>query len=65
MNTSLYEANRELLDRFHNLDHMFDVVERVPVTTKRMHDLKEITDTDFLKVDVQDAELDVLCGAGR
>ncbi len=40
MNTSLYEPNRELLDRFQNLGHMFDVVERVPVTTKRMHDLQ-------------------------
>jgi len=44
---------------------MFDVVGRVPVTTKRMQDLKEITDTDFLKVDVQGAELYVLRGAGR
>ncbi|MEM7407320.1 MAG: FkbM family methyltransferase [Pseudomonadota bacterium] len=65
MNTSLYEPNLELLDRFQNLSHMYHIEQRVPVTTRRMHDIDEIKDVDFLKLDVQGAELDVLRGAGR
>ena len=65
MNTSLYEPNRELLDRFQNLGHMFDVVDRIPIATRRMDDLPEMGDVDFLKIDVQGAELDVMQGARR
>lgn len=65
MTSSLYEPCSELLDKFQNLENLTQVVERHPVQTRRLDDIDEVTDTDYLKVDVQGAELDVFRGAQR
>jgi FkbM family methyltransferase len=61
--SSLYEPYSELLDKFQNLEILF--TESLEVETRRLDDIKEISDIDFLKLDVQGAELDVINGASR
>ena len=61
--SSLYEPYSELLDKFQNLEILFN--ESLEVETRRLDDIKEISDIDFLKLDVQGAELDVIKGASR
>lgn len=63
--SSLYEPYTELLDKFQNLENLVHVVDRRPVQTHRLDDIVEVADTDYLKVDVQGAELDVFRGAER
>jgi FkbM family methyltransferase len=65
MTSSLYEPYSELLDKFQNLENLTQVVERHPVQTRRLDDIDEVADTDYLKVDVQGAEWDVFQGAKR
>jgi FkbM family methyltransferase len=65
MNSSLYRPNHALLRRFKELANIFDVVETSEVDTVRLDDVAELGDIDFLKIDVQGAELDVLNGARR
>jgi FkbM family methyltransferase len=65
MTSSLYEPNTALLARFQNLENLTRVVNRTAVQTRRLDDIQEVHDTDFLKMDVQGAELDVLKGAER
>jgi FkbM family methyltransferase len=61
--SSLYEPYSELLDKFQSLEIPF--TESFEVETRRLDDIKEISDIDFLKLDVQGAELDVIKGASR
>lgn len=63
--SSLYEPYTELLDKFQNLENLVHVVDRTAVQTHRLDDIAEVADTDYLKVDVQGAELDVFRGAER
>ncbi len=63
MMSSLYEPDLLLLDKFQNLANFSMVVERYPIQTHRLDDLPQLADSDFLKLDVQGAELDVLRGA--
>lgn len=65
MSSSLYEPNTPLLERFQNLENHMHVVKSADIQTHRLDEIKEIDDTDFLKLDVQGAELDVLTGATR
>ncbi len=65
MNSSLYRPNMALLSKFQNLAELMEHREGVDVETKRLDDLTEIEDVDFLKADVQGAELDVFRGAER
>ena len=65
MTSSLLEPNSGLLDRFQNLENLTQVVKRHTFATKRLDDIPEITGADFLKLDVQGAELDVLNGGDR
>ncbi len=65
MTSSLYEPNTALLGKFQNLENLTRVVKSVEIQTHRLDDIKEVHDTDLLKLDVQGAELDVLIGAAR
>lgn len=67
--SSLYRPNRKLLDLFTSLgdpaNGFFEVLSTSDVMTVRLDDIEEAKNCDFLKVDVQGAELDVLKGASR
>src|SRR5262249_33514243 len=65
MTSSLYERNDRIVRHFHQLHEIHQEVGRIPAKTTRLDDIPEITGVDFLKVDVQGAELDVLKGAER
>lgn len=54
---SLYAPNTRLLEKFQNLAEWTTVVGKHPVNTIRIDDVAEIDDVDFLKIDVQGAEL--------
>eukprot|EP00854_Cymbomonas_tetramitiformis_P027569 gene27569-34011_t len=63
MTSSLYEPNTELVEKFSCLPEVMRVVETSQVTTKRLDDiLQELGDIDFIKLDVQGGELDVIQG---
>lgn len=65
MTSSLYEPNQPLLDLFQNLGNLTRVVSREKVATRRLDDLEPVRDADYLKLDVQGAELDVIRGAAQ
>jgi FkbM family methyltransferase len=65
MTSSLYEPYTELLDKFQNLENRVRVVASSQVQTQRLDDIEEVAYTDYLKVDVQGAEVDVFKGAKR
>jgi FkbM family methyltransferase len=60
--SSLYEPNVRLCDLFNAFSEGSEVVERRSVATRRLDDVVDPPDADFLKLDVQGAELDVLVG---
>jgi len=65
LTSSFYKPNSALLDKFSNLEPGIRVVSEFDIQTRRLDDLSEIQDVDYLKLDVQGAELDVLNGAER
>jgi len=65
MTSSLFEPNMELLLKFQNLGELVQVEKTHAVETRRLDDIPELEGTDFLKVDVQGAELMVFEGAAR
>ena len=65
MTSSLYEPNSGLLAKFQNLENLTRVVRTEPMPTRRLDDLPEAAGADFLKLDVQGAELDVMNGAEK
>lgn len=62
---SLYAPNTPLVAKFHRLDEVMQPVARHAVQTVALNDLAEIRDVDFIKIDVQGAELSVLENASR
>jgi FkbM family methyltransferase len=60
--TSLLEPDPVPLDVFEYLKLPAQVIERVPVQARRLDDIAEIQQLDFLKIDVQGAELAVFRG---
>lgn len=62
MTSSLYEPNTRLLRKFNNLAELTTVVETSSVKTTRLDDIAEISACDYLKLDIQGAELDALRG---
>jgi len=65
MTSSLYEPNTPLLEIFQALAELTTVVKRTKLQTKRLDDVGEAAAADYLKMDVQGAELDILRGAQR
>jgi len=63
--SSLLPADLEFLGRFEALATMCSPVEIMDITTTKLDDIPEVADCDFLKIDVQGGELDVLKGAGN
>ncbi|MEQ8508942.1 MAG: FkbM family methyltransferase [Rhodospirillaceae bacterium] len=62
---SLFPANMALLSRFSGLAEMSTLVSSENVQTYRLDDLIDLPEIDFLKMDVQGGELNVLNGASR
>ena len=62
-NSSLLEPNRPLLEQFTGFAGLFEVVATSRVETRRLDDVAQAADAEFLKLDVQGAELMVLDGA--
>jgi len=65
MTSSLLEPNTDLLDKFQSLGEYVRVQKTYPVETKRLDDMPELEGTDFLKLDVQGAELMAFAGAPK
>lgn len=63
MTSSLYEPDTPLLEQFQALAELATVVRRIPLQTRRLDDLPEVAGADYLKLDVQGAELAILRGA--
>ena len=57
--TSLLEPNTELLGYYHGFPEWGKVLERRKISTVRLDDVAEIKDIDYLKIDIQGAELEV------
>jgi FkbM family methyltransferase len=57
--TSLLEPDPRTLGLFRTLQPPGEVVERVPLETRRLDDISEIEHLDLLKIDVQGSELSV------
>jgi FkbM family methyltransferase len=60
MTSSLYPPARSTVDLFPALGDLMRVEKQVPLRTRRLDDLEEARRADFLKLDVQGAELMVL-----
>lgn len=54
---SLFEPNKALNEKFQNLAELTQLVAKHPVQTTRLDDIPDIGDIDFIKIDVQGAEL--------
>jgi len=63
--SSLLEPNMAFLSKFVALPQMCETLTTQTVRTTRLDDIGEIAGCDFLKIDVQGGELDVLKGAVR
>lgn len=62
---SLFEPNHDLNEKFHALAEAVTLVARHPVKTTRLDDVEGIDDIDFIKIDIQGAELSVFQNAPR
>lgn len=62
---SLFEPNTPLLEKFQNLAEVVTPKAQWPVETTRLDDVEGISAMDFLKIDVQGAELMVFENAPR
>jgi FkbM family methyltransferase len=63
LTSSLYRPNAAMLAKFSCLN--LPVVAESDIQTHRLDDIPEIQDIDYLKLDVQGAELDIIQGASR
>lgn len=58
--SSFYKPNYKVIEQYNGLCDLMEVVESYPIETKRLDDIQEARTSDFLKLDVQGAELDIL-----
>jgi len=65
MTSSLLNPNTPLVSRFTGLSELMQVVEKSEIQTRRLDDLPEIGEVDFIKIDIQGAELAVFQGAPK
>ena len=63
--SSLYRPNDKVIRRFSNLAGLTEVVSTSPIVTHKLDEVLAGQSVDFIKLDVQGAELDVLHGATR
>ncbi|WP_193182003.1 FkbM family methyltransferase [Nisaea sediminum] len=63
--TSLLEPNMAVLGAFHGFDQWGKVIAREQIETVRLDDVAEISDLDFLKIDIQGGELEVFRNGTR
>ena len=56
---SLLEPNQDLLGYFHGFSEGSRVSKRIKIPTVRLDDVHQITDLDYLKIDIQGGELEV------
>ncbi len=63
--SSLYPPNKDVLSLFQGLEGVLKEVDSEQITTTRLDDIDGLGDVDFLKLDVQGGELDVLKGAKK
>lgn len=61
--SSIFEPNTDFVCQFHGLSELMEVVETSTMPTRRLDDIEEARATDFLKLDVQGAELIILQNA--
>lgn len=57
--TSLFEPDPATLNLFEVLEPYGEVLERIPLSTRKLDDISEIEHLDFLKIDIQGGELAV------
>jgi FkbM family methyltransferase len=62
---SLYPPKPSVLDKFHILGEVTALVAKHPVQTKALDDIEEIKDVDYIKIDIQGAELQAFAGGER
>lgn len=60
--TSLLDPDPATLGLFEVLEPFGEVIERVPLATRKLDDVAEIEQLDFLKIDIQGGELSVFQG---
>ncbi len=66
MTASLYEPNSELLNRFQNLGELVVPIAEEIVDTRRLDDIPELDfPIDYIKIDIQGAELQAFQGASN
>jgi FkbM family methyltransferase len=63
--SSLCEPDRERIMLFQELDSVAEIVERRSVETRRLDDIAEAANADFLRIDAPGAAIAVLAGAER
>ena len=63
--TSLFEPDETVLSLFEILHSCSEVIEKIPLTTQRLDDIKEIEAIDLLKIDIQGGELSVFQNGSR
>ncbi|MCC6301731.1 MAG: FkbM family methyltransferase [Gammaproteobacteria bacterium] len=62
---SLFKPNTPLLEKFQNLAELVTPVAQHDIETKRLDDIPEIGAVDYIKIDVQGAELKVFEGGEK
>lgn len=61
--SSAYEPNRDTISVFKQYEENSTVIDRVTLRTRRLDDIEEIGEIDYLKIDVQGSELSVFSNA--